>query len=86
MATDLDRLARLHYYERQYAEAEPLWRRSLAIREKALGLDHPDVATNLYDLAMLFQVQSMTRRRSLSGSARSRSGRSLSGRITPIWP
>ena len=29
----------------------------LAIREKALGPDHPDVATSLYDLAELYQVQ-----------------------------
>ena len=29
----------------RYAEAEPLYQRALAIREKALGPDHPDVAT-----------------------------------------
>lgn len=28
----------------KYAEAEPLYKRSLAIREKALGPEHPDVA------------------------------------------
>ena len=28
----------------RYADAEPLYKRSLAIREKALGPDHPDVA------------------------------------------
>ena len=28
----------------RYAEAEPLYRRSLEIREKQLGPDHPDVA------------------------------------------
>ena len=35
------------YYLRQrarYQEAEPLWRRALAIRESALGTDHPDTA------------------------------------------
>ena len=31
----------------EYAEAEPLYERSLAILEKAVGPEHPDVATNL---------------------------------------
>ena len=38
-----------------YAAAEPLYRRALAIREKALGPDHPDVATSLNNLALLLQ-------------------------------
>jgi tetratricopeptide (TPR) repeat protein len=36
-----------------FAAAEPLYRRSLAIREKALGPDHPDVAQSLNNLASL---------------------------------
>ena len=40
-----------------YAEAEPLHQRSLAIREKALGPDHPDVGTSLNNLAELYQAQ-----------------------------
>lgn len=36
-----------------YAEAEPLYKRSLAISEKALGPDHPSVALTLGNLAML---------------------------------
>jgi hypothetical protein len=31
-------------------EAEPLYRRALAIREKALGADHPKVRGNTYYL------------------------------------
>ena len=31
------------YRQGRYAEAEPLYQRSLAFREKALGPDHPDV-------------------------------------------
>ena len=31
----------------RYSEAEPLFQRALAIRETALGLDHPDVAKTL---------------------------------------
>ena len=49
--------ARLYYQKGEYAEAERLYRRSLAIREKALGPDHPDVATNLDNLAELYQAQ-----------------------------
>ncbi len=41
----------------QYAQAEPLYKRSLAIREKALGPDHPDVATSLNNLAELYRAQ-----------------------------
>jgi Tetratricopeptide repeat len=36
----------------RYGEAEPLYLRSLAIREKALGPDHPDVATVLNNLCV----------------------------------
>ena len=40
-----------------YAKAEPLHKRSLAITEKALGPDHPDVATSLNNLAGLYDTQ-----------------------------
>ena len=39
----------------QYAKAEPLYQRSLAIWEKALGPDHPEVATSLNNLAVLYR-------------------------------
>ena len=41
----------------RYADAEPLYKRSLAIYEKALGPDHPHVATALNNLAQLYQAQ-----------------------------
>src|SRR5262249_18666140 len=37
--------------------AEPLLQRSLDIREKALGRDHPDVAQSLNNLALLYDKQ-----------------------------
>ena len=40
-----------------YAQAEPLYLRDLAITEKALGKDHPAVATTLNNLALLYRVQ-----------------------------
>ena len=38
----------------RFAEAEPLHRRALAIDEASLGPEHPDVATGLNNLALLF--------------------------------
>jgi tetratricopeptide (TPR) repeat protein len=40
-----------------YAGAEPLYRRALAIREKALGSEHPDVAQSLNNLAELLRAK-----------------------------
>jgi tetratricopeptide (TPR) repeat protein len=39
----------------QFAEAEPLFRRALAIDERRYGRDHPNVATRLNNLAQLLQ-------------------------------
>ncbi len=48
----LDRLG-IHYRaQNRYAEAEPMFQRSLAIREKTLGPWHSDVAPALDNLAM----------------------------------
>jgi tetratricopeptide (TPR) repeat protein len=41
----------------RYADAEPLYGRALAIREKALGSDHPNVAQSLDRLAVLYHNQ-----------------------------
>ena len=41
----------------KYAEAEPLYERSQAIREKALGPEHPAVATVLNNRASLLESQ-----------------------------
>ena len=38
-----------------YAEAEPLYQRSLAIREKAFGPEHPYVATSSANYAALLR-------------------------------
>ena len=37
MATDLNNLGSLYHDQGKYSEAEPLYKRSLAIDEKALG-------------------------------------------------
>ena len=45
------------YVRARYAEAEPLYRQALAIREAALGPDHPDTAQSLNNLAVLLRIQ-----------------------------
>jgi tetratricopeptide (TPR) repeat protein len=44
------------YNQGQYADAIPLAERALAIREKVLGAEHPDVATSLNNLALLYRA------------------------------
>ncbi len=39
----------------KYAEAEPLYKRALKIREKALGKNHPHVATVCENMAELYK-------------------------------
>lgn len=41
----------------KYGEAEPLYERSQAIREKMLGPEHPDVAVSLNNRAGLLSTQ-----------------------------
>jgi tetratricopeptide (TPR) repeat protein len=41
----------------RYEESEPLFKRSLAICEKALGPEHPDTATSINNLAELYRAQ-----------------------------
>ena len=55
MATSLNDLALLYLALDLYEQAEPLFKRSLAIKEKALGPDHPNVATSLENMADLYR-------------------------------
>jgi len=57
LAENLNNLALLYRAQGKYAEAEPLSLRSLAIREKQLGENHPSVATSLNNLALLYESQ-----------------------------
>jgi CHAT domain-containing protein/tetratricopeptide (TPR) repeat protein len=56
-ASALSNLAKLYREQGRYSDAEPLFKRSLAIREQVLGLDHLDVAYSLNDLAGLHLEQ-----------------------------
>ena len=55
MANSLNNLADLYQAMGQYDKAEPLYQRSLKIREAKLGKDHPDVAASLNNLASLYK-------------------------------
>ena len=57
LAMSLNNLAGLYDNQGKYAEAEPLYKRLLAIDEKALGPEHPDVAASLNNLALLYYNQ-----------------------------
>ena len=54
----LNNLAALYRNQGKYNEAEPLYLRSLSIRENQLGENHPDVAQSLNNLALLYNAQS----------------------------
>ncbi|MFN3918930.1 MAG: tetratricopeptide repeat protein, partial [Methylohalobius sp.] len=56
VATSLNNLAALYKAQGDYAKAEPLYKRALAIWEKAFGPDHPNVATLLENLAGLYRA------------------------------
>ncbi|BAY28681.1 peptidase-like protein [Nostoc carneum NIES-2107] len=45
------------YQQGKYSEAIPIAERALAIREKILGQEHPDVAESLNNLALLYSSQ-----------------------------
>ena len=57
LGISLSRLGNVYRAEKRYAEAEPLYRRALAILEKALAPEHPFVATPLNNLAELYRTQ-----------------------------
>ena len=57
MAGSLNNLANVYQEQGKYAEAEDLNQRALAITEKALGSNHPDVAQSFHNLAMVYDFQ-----------------------------
>ena len=55
-ATVLNETALYHQARAAWAEAEPLFQRAIAIGEKDLGPEHPDLATGLNNLAELYRA------------------------------
>ena len=68
-ASALNNLAVLYRGQGRYAEAEPLYKRSLAISEKALGPDHPDVGVRSTTWRCCTRLRAATPRPSRSTSA-----------------
>ena len=56
LATTLDHLAWVLSSEGKIAEAEPLAKSALAIREKAFGPEHPEVVLSLNTLASIYDL------------------------------
>src|SRR6516165_9350579 len=56
-ATALNKKVIELYNAGRYADAIPIAQQVLAIREKALGRDHPDVAQSLNNLAALYESE-----------------------------
>ncbi len=54
-------LGELYRLQGRYAEAEPLYKRALAIKEKVLGPEHPEVATSLNNLGLLLNYSVLLR-------------------------
>ncbi len=57
LATSLNGLAETYRAQGKHAEAEPLHKRALAIREKALEPEHPDVVQSVNNLAKVYRAQ-----------------------------
>jgi tetratricopeptide (TPR) repeat protein len=55
VGTIVNSLAGLYKAQGQHAKAEPLYKRALEIREKALGPEHPDMAACLENYASLLR-------------------------------
>ena len=56
-ANALDQQVLQLYHQGRYGDAVPVAKEALAIRERALGSKHPDVAANLNNLAALYNSQ-----------------------------
>ena len=67
--TSLHNLANLNLWKQRYAEAESPYRQALAIQEKSLGPNHPDLAQTLTDYALLLQK---TKRKSEAAAMKAR--------------
>jgi tetratricopeptide (TPR) repeat protein len=79
--------AGLYKAQGQHVKAEHLYERALAIREKALGFEHPDVAQSLNNLAdALLHARRMREGRNLCTRRRWRSGKRYWAQSTPMWP
>ena len=59
LALSLNNLAAIYHTQGKYTMAEPLYQRSLAIKERTHGEEHPEVALNVHNLAVLYSARKM---------------------------
>ncbi len=78
MAQSFNNQAGLYQAQGRYAEAEPLVKRALAIREKTLGVEHPEVAQSLENYAALLRK---TGRDAEAAKLEARAGAIRAGRV-----
>jgi tetratricopeptide (TPR) repeat protein len=57
LATSLNQLAEVYKVQKKYADAEPLYKRCLDIRERTLAPDNMDLLASRFDLAALYYNQ-----------------------------
>jgi Tetratricopeptide repeat len=62
-------VAKLYFVQHRYMEAEPLYRRAIAIMEQSLGLDHPTLAQYLASYALQLE---RTQRKSEASAMKTR--------------
>jgi Flp pilus assembly protein TadD len=74
------------YQKGQYERAVVVTKKALEVAEKAVGPNHPDVATSLNNLAVLYDIQGQYAQADRSSSARSQSAKRLEVRTIPLWP
>ncbi len=55
VANVLQNLAKVHFQQHRYGEAEALYSRAVVIMEKSLGPNHPDLAQTLGNYALLLE-------------------------------
>jgi tetratricopeptide (TPR) repeat protein len=80
----LNNLAQVYGDMGRDAEAEPLYKRALAIMEKAVGLDSADIAPELNNLAALISARRATPRPSRCSGARWRCAKKHSRPAIPM--
>ena len=76
MAGVLSNLALIESEQHAYQKAEIAYSRALAIEEKTVGPDHPEVAAMLNNLAQIYRFESAIRTPKRHISGRSASGSS----------
>lgn len=55
VARALHRMGHYHFCKQEYSEAEPFYKRALAIRQEALGTRHKSVGSGLTNLAVVYR-------------------------------